>query len=88
MKQSKFPAIEDHFQKVAMNLRPKTRLFRNLFACCLFVIDLLGSPVQTAHSASIVADGDIVGECRIVAGCDEFVYNLSTEDRKSSTLYL
>ena len=44
-----------------MNPQPKFRLFRNLLACCLLVIGLFGPPVQMAHSASIVTDGDIVG---------------------------
>ena len=73
MKQYTSPTIEDHFQKVAMNLRPKTRLFRNLFACCMFVTGLLGSPVAVAQAGSdIVVDGISIKALRN-AFCNQLV---------------
>ena len=42
--------------------RPRIRLFCNLFACCLLVIGLAGTPLQMARSASIATDGEIIGD--------------------------
>ena len=62
MKPFAFSTVEDHFKHKPMNRSSKIGRFHNLLTRCLFVISLIGLPVQFSHSGSIATDGDIVGD--------------------------